>query len=259
MTATHQDLRGKVAIITGAASGIGRAMTRLFALRGAHVAAVDIDENGLRQLQRETEIDAGSITPFAADVTSRADSEYTVQRVIADFETLDILCNNAGIIHRATVLEIEEHEWDHHLAVNLKSVYLWSRAVIPQMAQQGGGVILNTGSGWGLTGGSRAASYCAAKGAVVQLTRAMAIDHGPDGIRVNCLCPGDTDTAMLRNEADQVGEPAERFLGAAADRPLGRVGSPDEIARAALYLVSDDSSFVTGTTLVVDGGGLAGG
>ena len=126
------------------------------------------------------------------------------------------------------------------------------------MIDQGSGAILNTASGWGLTGGSRAVTYCASKGAVVQLTRAMAIDHGPQGIRVNCICPGDTDTPMLRDEAHQLGEPSSGFLADAADRPLGRIGSPDEIARAALFLVSDDASFVTGTTLVVDGGGLAG-
>jgi NAD(P)-dependent dehydrogenase (short-subunit alcohol dehydrogenase family) len=113
-------------------------------------------------------------------------------------------------------------------------------------------------SGWGLAGGAKAAVYCASKGAVVLLTKAMAVDHGAQNIRVNCLCPGDTDTAMLRNEAQQVGEATDRFLAEAAKRPLGRVGKPDEIAQAALYLASDASSFVTGTALVVDGGGLAG-
>jgi NAD(P)-dependent dehydrogenase (short-subunit alcohol dehydrogenase family) len=126
------------------------------------------------------------------------------------------------------------------------------------MRQAGGGSIINTASGWGLVGGPRAAAYCASKGAVVLLTKAMAIDHGSDNIRVNCICPGDTDTPMLRSEAQQLGQPAEGYLAQAARRPLGRVGRPEEIAQAALYLASDASSFVTGTSLVVDGGGLAG-
>ena len=144
------------------------------------------------------------------------------------------------------------------MAVNVKSVFLMSRVVIPVMAKAGGGSIVNTASGWGLAGGARAAAYCASKGAVVLLTKAMAIDHGGQKIRVNCICPGDTDTAMLRSEAGQLGEAEDRFLSDAAKRPLGRVGTPDEIAQAALYLASDASSFVTGTALVVDGGGLAG-
>jgi NAD(P)-dependent dehydrogenase (short-subunit alcohol dehydrogenase family) len=126
------------------------------------------------------------------------------------------------------------------------------------MARGGGGAIINTASGWGLVGGRRAVSYCASKGAVVNMTRAMALDHGEQNIRVNCLCPGDTDTPMLRSEAQQLELPDEAFLADAADRPLKRVGKPEDIAQAALYLASDASSFVTGTTLVVDGGGLAG-
>jgi NAD(P)-dependent dehydrogenase (short-subunit alcohol dehydrogenase family) len=126
------------------------------------------------------------------------------------------------------------------------------------MAKSGGGSIVNTASGWGLAGGARAAAYCASKGAVVLLTKALAIDHGRQKIRVNCICPGDTDTSMLRSEARQLGEREERFLADAAKRPLGRMGTPEEIAQAALYLASDASSFVTGTSLIVDGGGLAG-
>jgi NAD(P)-dependent dehydrogenase (short-subunit alcohol dehydrogenase family) len=126
------------------------------------------------------------------------------------------------------------------------------------IAEVGGGSIINVGSGWGLVGGQKAAAYCASKGAVVQLTRAMALDHGRQGVRVNCICPGDTDTAMLRSEAEQLGKDLEEFLGESAQRPLGRMGSPEDVAQAALYLASNASSFVTGTALVVDGGGLAG-
>jgi NAD(P)-dependent dehydrogenase (short-subunit alcohol dehydrogenase family) len=144
------------------------------------------------------------------------------------------------------------------MAVNVKSIFLMSQQVIPVMAKAGGGSIINMASGWGLAGGPRAAVYCASKGAVVLLTKAMAVDHGSQKIRVNCVCPGDTDTAMLRDEAQQLGEPNDRFLVEAARRPLGRVGQPEEIAKAVLYLASDAASFVTGTALIVDGGALAG-
>jgi NAD(P)-dependent dehydrogenase (short-subunit alcohol dehydrogenase family) len=126
------------------------------------------------------------------------------------------------------------------------------------MTKAGGGAIINTASGWGLVGGQKAAAYCASKGAVVLLTKAMAIDHGEQNIRVNCVCPGDVDTPMLRNEARQLGEPEDKFLSESAQRPLKRIGKPEEIAQAVLYLASDASSFVTGAALVVDGGGLAG-
>ena len=132
------------------------------------------------------------------------------------------------------------------------------KAVIPHMRDKGSGAIVNTASGWGLVGGKDAVSYCASKGGVVLLTKAMAIDHGPDNIRVNCICPGDTETDMLVNEARQLGQADDYLINMAHERPLGRVGKPAEIAAAALYLASDEASFVTGEALVVDGGGLAG-
>lgn len=174
------------------------------------------------------------------------------------FERFQIpFINNAGIIRRANVLDTTETEWDQVMAVNVKSVFLMSKYAIPYMEQIGGGSIINTSSGWGLKGGRNAVSYCASKGAVTNLTRAMAIDHGRQNIRVNAVCPGDTDTPMLREEARQLGEPEDRFLAEAADRPLQRYAQPIEIARAVLYLASDAASYVTGSTLVVDGGGLA--
>jgi NAD(P)-dependent dehydrogenase (short-subunit alcohol dehydrogenase family) len=191
-------------------------------------------------------------------VTRVADCKRVTQRTIGEFGEIDVLFNNAGIIRRATILDLSEEDWDRVMAVNVKAIYLLSREVIPQMQKQAHGSIINTASGWGLSGGARAAAYCASKGAVVLLTKAMAVDHGSQNIRVNCICPGDTDTDMLRNEAQQLGEPSDRFLSDAAKRPLGRVGSPEEIAQAVLYLASDASSFVTGTALVIDGGGLAG-
>jgi len=251
-------LSGKVALITGGAAGIGRATALLFAREGAAVAMADLNAQAGEAVVGEITRSGGRAIFESADITRAEDCRRVVERTIREFGRLDILFNNAGIIRRATILELSEDDWDRLMAVNVKSIYLLSREVLPHMQKQGGGSIINTASGWGLAGGAKAAVYCASKGAVVLLTKAMAIDHGPQKIRVNCICPGDTDTGMLRVEAQQLGEENGRFLAEAAKRPLGRVGSPDEIAQAVLYLASEASSFVTGTALVVDGGGLAG-
>jgi NAD(P)-dependent dehydrogenase (short-subunit alcohol dehydrogenase family) len=251
-------LTGKRALITGGASGIGRATAKLFAREGAAVAIADLDEPGGEAVVQTIRDAGGQAIHVLCNVSQAADCQRAVRLTVDELGGLDILFNNAGIIRRATVLETSEDEWDRVMAVNVKSVFLMSRYAIPVMEEAGGGAIINTGSGWGLVGGANAASYCASKGAVVNMTRAMAIDHGRGNIRVNCLCPGDTDTGMLRDEARQLGVPDTEFLAEAATRPLGRVGTPEDIAQAALYLVSDAASFVTGAVLVVDGGGLAG-
>jgi NAD(P)-dependent dehydrogenase (short-subunit alcohol dehydrogenase family) len=251
-------LSGKRALITGAASGIGRATALLFAREGAAVAVVDVDEMG-GQAVVQTILDEGGQAIFVrCDVTRAADCQRAVQETVDRLGGLDILFNNAGIIRRATVIDTTEEEWERVMAVNVKSIFLLGKYAVPAMAQSGGGAIVNTASGWGLVGGRNAVSYCASKGAVVNMTRAMALDHGAQNIRVNCVCPGDTDTPMLRSEAQQLGESEDAFLAEAADRPLQRIGRPEDIAQAVLYLASEDSAFVTGTALVVDGGGLAG-
>lgn len=251
-------LDGKVALITGGASGIGRATALLFAREGATVTVVDVNApHGQAVVQMI--IDEGGQAIFVhGDVSRAKDCQLAVRQTVEQLGKLDILFNNAGVIRRASVIETGEEEWDRVMATNVKSVFLLSKYAIPIMAEAGGGVIINTASGWGLVGARNAASYCASKGAVVLLTKAMALDHGAQNIRVNCICPGDTDTPMLRNEAQQLGKPKEQFLAESAQRPLQRVGSPEEIAQAALFLASDASSFITGIALVVDGGGLAG-
>jgi len=253
-----KSLTGKIALVTGAASGIGRATALLFAREGAAVAIADVDQQAGKAVADEITRRGGHAFVEHADVSQAADCQRVAERTIREFGGIHILFNNAGIMRRASVVELSEQDWDRMMSVNVKSIFLMSRQVIPIMANAGGGSIINTASGWGLAGGPRAAAYCASKGAVVFLTKAMAIDHGPQKIRVNCICPGDTDTGMLRNEAQQLGEQEDRFLAQSARRPLGRIGKPEEIAQAALYLASDASSFVTGTALVVDGGGLAG-
>jgi NAD(P)-dependent dehydrogenase (short-subunit alcohol dehydrogenase family) len=254
----QNQLHDKVAVITGAASGIGRATALLFAREGAVVVITDLNESGGKAVAAEIASHGGRARFELADVTRAADCQRVVETAVREFGGIHILFNNAGIIRRASVVELSEEDWDRVMAVNVKAIFLMCREVIPVMASAGGGCIINTASGWGLTGGPRAAVYCASKGAVVLLTKAMAVDHGAQNIRVNCICPGDTDTNMLRNEAQQLGEPSDRFLAEATKRPLRRVGKPEEIAQAALYLASEASSFVTGTALVVDGGGLAG-
>ena len=245
-------------MITGGASGIGRATALLFAQQGAAVTIVDLNQGAGLEVERAISFAGGRAIFERADVTSPGDCRRVIERSVREFGDIHVLFNNAGIIRRASVTEISEEDWDAVMAVNVKSIFLMSREAIPIMARASGGSIVNTASGWGLAGGPRAAVYCASKGAVVLLTKAMAIDHGGQKIRVNCICPGDTDTAMLRAEARQLDEAENSFLSDAAKRPLGRVGTPEEIAQAALYLASDASSFVTGTALVVDGGGLAG-
>jgi NAD(P)-dependent dehydrogenase (short-subunit alcohol dehydrogenase family) len=250
-------LVGKVAMVTGAASGIGRGISLRLAEMGAFVAVLDIDEAKGGETAAEIERQGGGASFLKCDVRSKTDCRNAVESVMQEAGKIDILCNCAGIAIRKDVIDLTEEEWDLALDVTLKGIYLLSREVVPHMMRSGGGSIINIGSGWSLKGGPRAASYCAAKGGALNLTRAMAIDHGNHNIRVNCVCPGDVETPMLLSECAQLGEDREAFLREAANRPLARVGTPDDIANAVLFLASPMSSWITGAALVVDGGGLA--
>lgn len=250
-------LEGRVAVVTGAASGIGRAASLKLAEAGARVALLDIEGGSAKKTEEEIIRRGGTALFFRCDVTSIADCGKAAGGIIGKFGRIDILINCAGCIVRKDVLELGEGEWNRVIDVNLKSVFFLSQKIIPHMKRNGGGSIINTGSGWGLKGGPKAAAYCAAKAGVVNLTRAMAIDFGKDNIRVNCVCPGDVETPLLYGEADQLGRQSHEFLKEAADRPLGRVGQPREVAEAFLYFASDLSLWTTGSILVVDGGGLA--
>lgn len=250
-------LEGRIATITGGASGIGRGIAHRLAEVGARVAVLDVDERKGQDVAAQIEKQGGSCIFLKCDVRSSADCRRAVESAVAKWGNIDILCNCAGIAVRKDVVELTEPEWDRALDVTLKGIYLLCHEVIPHMVRSGGGSIINIGSGWSLKAGAKAASYCAAKAGTLNLTRAMAIDHGKHNIRVNCVCPGDVDTPMLESERVQLGQDLHRFLEAAANRPLARVGTPDDVANAVLFLASPMASWITGAALVVDGGGLA--
>jgi NAD(P)-dependent dehydrogenase (short-subunit alcohol dehydrogenase family) len=251
-------LEHKVALITGGTSGIGAATAVLFAKEGAKVAITGRNEKRGHAVAEKIANHGGRAIFIRSDVRKADECRHVVQETLRAFGRLDILFNNAGVFYPHTIVDCSEQEWDLQMDVNLKGTFLMAKAVLPHMIEQRRGVIINNSSGWGIAGGDSAVAYCASKGGIVLLTKAMAIDHGGQGIRVNCLCPGDVDTPMLPDDARRRGLKWEDYLAGCANRPLGRIGTTDEIAKAALFLASDDSSFMTGAALVVDGGGIAG-
>jgi NAD(P)-dependent dehydrogenase (short-subunit alcohol dehydrogenase family) len=251
-------LEGRVALITGGTSGIGRATAALLAKEGAAVVLTGRNQERGKQVAQGIREDGGAAMFIRSDVRVGEDCRQAVAQTLEWFGQIDVLFNNAGVLYAGTVPECTEEEWDETIDSSLKGAFLMSKYALPSMIERGSGSIIHTSSGWGILGGGRAAAYCAAKGGLVVMTKAMAIDHGPDGIRVNCVCPGDVDTPMLPDDAEKRGMSWEDYMASASDRPLGRVGTPEEIARAVLFLASDDASFVTGEALVVDGGGIAG-
>jgi NAD(P)-dependent dehydrogenase (short-subunit alcohol dehydrogenase family) len=250
-------LQNKVALITGGTSGIGEATALLLAEEGAKVSVTGRNLERGHAVADKIENAGGTAMFVQTDVRSATDCNRAVEQTLRAFGAVDVLFNNAGVFFPHTVVECTEEEWDLQLDINLKGTFLMSKAVLPHMIERRSGVIINNSSGWGLAGGDAAVAYCASKGGVVLLTKAMAIDHGPQGIRVNCICPGDVDTPMLPEDARMRGLKWEDYLAGCAKRPLGRIGTTVEIAKAVLFLASDDSSFMTGAALVVDGGGIA--
>jgi NAD(P)-dependent dehydrogenase (short-subunit alcohol dehydrogenase family) len=250
-------LANKVALITGGTSGIGEASALLFAKEGAKVAIVGRNEKRGHAVTEQILKAGGQAIFVRTDVRKSDQCRRAVDETVRAFGRLDILFNNAGVFYPHTALDCTEEEWDLQIDINLKGTFLMSKFALPGMIQQGSGVIINNSSGWGIVGGDAAVAYCASKGGAVLLTKAMAIDHGRQGIRVNCICPGDVDTPMLPEDARMRGLKWEDYLAGCSNRPLGRIGTAGEIAKAALFLASDDSSFMTGAALVVDGGGTA--
>ncbi|PYX34159.1 MAG: short-chain dehydrogenase [Acidobacteria bacterium] len=250
-------LENKVALITGGTSGIGEAAADLFAREGAKVAITGRNETRGHSVTARILETGGQAIFLRTDVRKAAECKRAVDEAMHSFGRLDILFNNAGVFYPQTALECSEEEWDLQIDINLKGTFLMSKYALHPMIAQGSGVIINNSSGWGLVGGDRAVAYCASKGGVVLLTKAMAVDHGRQGIRVNCICPGDVDTPMLPEDAKLRGLDWKTYLAGCENRPMGRIGTADEIAKAVLFLACDDSSFMTGAALVVDGGGTA--
>lgn len=250
-------LENKVALITGGTSGIGEATADLFAREGARVAITGRNESKGHAITARILESGGHAIFLRTDVRKAAECQRAVDETMASFGRLDILFNNAGVFFPQTALECSEEEWDMQIDINLKGTFLMSKSALVPMIAQGAGVIVNNSSGWGIVGGDRAVAYCASKGGVILLTKAMAVDHGRQGIRVNCICPGDVDTPMLPEDARLRGLDWKTYLAGCENRPMGRIGTADEIAKAVLFLASDDSSFMTGAALVVDGGGTA--
>lgn len=250
-------LRDKVALITGGTSGIGEATALLFAREGAKVVITGRNEHRGRDIVEKIASNGGQAKFVQSDVRLSQHCQRAVDETIHAFSRLDILFNNAGIFYAHNALDCSEEEWDLQIDINLKGTFMMSKYALTRMIAQGGGVIINNSSGWGLVGGDKAVAYCASKGGVVLLTKAMAIDHGREGIRVNCICPGDVETPMLPDDARFRGLRWDEYIAGCANRPMGRVGRADEIAKVALFLASDDSSFMTGAAIAVDGGGTA--
>jgi len=249
-------LDGKVAIITGAASGIGRASAILFAREGARVVVVDVHTKG-KEIADGIRADGGEALFIRTDVSKEAEVSAMVEDAVSSCGRIDILFNNAGVVLVRPLEDTSEAEWDRVLSINLKAAFFTIKHAVPHMRRAGGGAILNTGSIASITGQLKTPAYVASKGAISLLSKSLALDYGRDNIRVNCICPGITDTPMLREHLGSGPEGEGNIRRRLSRVPLGKILSPQEVARAALYLVSDDSVGITGITHIVDGGLLA--
>lgn len=252
-------LKNKVALITGGTSGIGEATARLFAGEGARVAITGRRIELGERVVGEVRSAGGEAIFIAADVTLAEDCRRSIDETVAAYGRVDILFNNAGIVTPGTLEETSEEDWVRTFEVNVKGTYWMTKLALPVMRAQGGGVIVNNASDWGIVGGPGYTAYSASKGAVVLLTKSMALEVARYNIRVNAICPGDTYVERWR--VDERRDPSRDFAAElkamGEDLPIGRVGTVEEIARSVLFLASDESSFMTGATLIVDGGNTA--
>jgi NAD(P)-dependent dehydrogenase (short-subunit alcohol dehydrogenase family) len=252
MTTTNGNLDGKVAFLTGAASGIGRATALSFAREGVSTVVADIDEHGNHETARMIEDLGGQALAVRCDVTRGDDVQAALNQTVESFGHLDYAFNNAGAEQQPKpTADISEEEWDRIITINLRGVFLCMKYEIPLMLQYGGGSIVNTSSGAGIKVFGRGAAYAAAKHGVVGLTKDAALDYAASGIRINAICPGIIDTEMMDRFTGDTAEGRDRVI---AQEPIGRMGKPDEIAAAVVWLCSDAASFVTGHALVADGG-----
>jgi NAD(P)-dependent dehydrogenase (short-subunit alcohol dehydrogenase family) len=252
MPNTNGNLHGKVAFVTGAASGIGRATALAFAREGTNVVVADIDQQGNQDTVRMIEDLGGQTLPVNCDVTRSEDVQTALTKIVERFGRLDCAFNNAGAEQQPKpTADITEEEWDRIITINLRSVFLCLKYEIPLMLQHGGGAIVNTSSGAGIKVFGRGAAYAAAKHGVVGLTKDAALDYASLNIRINAICPGIIDTEMMDRFTGGTPEERDRVI---AQEPIGRMGRPDEIAATVVWLCSDAASFVTGHAMVADGG-----
>ena len=247
-------LERKVGVITGAAAGIGEAAARLFARERARLVLVDLDAERLAALAAELEGDGTIVLEVAGDVSQRDFAASVVERTMSSFGRIDALFNNAGIVLGGTLVDCTDDEWERSMNVNLRSMFLLCRAAIPHMVRQGGGSIINMASVAATNGVANRGAYSVSKAGVVGLTKSLAVDFVKDGIRVNCICPGTVDTPSLRGRIASAANPEEARRAFIARQPMGRIGKPEEIAAMALFLASEDSRYMTGQAVVMDGG-----
>jgi NAD(P)-dependent dehydrogenase (short-subunit alcohol dehydrogenase family) len=247
-------LRDKIAIVTGAGSGIGRACALALACEGARVALVGRRKERIEDAAREA---GASAIAIAADVSKQTDIERVIERTVGTFGGLNVLVNNAGILHPGTVEQITEQQWDETFNTNVRGLWLLSRAVLPHMRKAGGGSIINMASVLGINGARLRSVYAASKGAVILLTKCMAIDHGAEKIRVNAICPSFVETELTAGYLKTVADPDTVRWERVKVHPIGRLGQPEDMAGLTVYLASDESSWVTGAMFPVDGGYLA--
>jgi NAD(P)-dependent dehydrogenase (short-subunit alcohol dehydrogenase family) len=251
------DLTHKIALVTGAGSGIGAAIAVAFAAANARVYVTDRSETSARVTA--TGIDSrGAAVALALDVTDETQCAQCAQQVLADAGGLDILVNCAGVGHVGTIMQTDGTDLDRLYAVNVRGVFNVSKAFLPAMLRRRSGSIVNIASVGGVVGIRDRVAYCTSKFAVVGLTKSMALDHALDGIRINCICPGRVETPFVAKRLAEYPDPVEARREMTASQAVGRMGRPDEIAAAALYLAADESAFVTGSALMIDGGWSAG-
>lgn len=247
-------LTGKTAVVTGGSMGIGAAIGRLFAMEGARVALIDTNTAEGEKTIRSIRDEGGHCGFYAADVSSAEQVDEVTAQILRDYAQVDILVNNAGIWRAGRVTDLDEKSWDRVIGTNLKGVFLVSRRFLPGMVERKRGVVINVASVAGLVGAADASSYAASKGGIVNLTRSMALDYAPFNVRVNCLCPGMTETAQGRSVVAHYRPDGDQTEEKQNWQPLRRVCMPDDVAKAALYLASDDAEFMTGAMFVLDGG-----
>ncbi len=251
---SQMKLKGKSGVVTGGAMGIGKAIAQLFSREGCRVVIGDVDERKGAETQKEIEQQGGHCLFTPCDVSRADEVRNLAQKAISFCGTINILANNAGIWRPGKVTDLTEDVWDQVLNTNLKGIFLVSKEIIPHMQKAGGGAIVNVASVAGLVGGREASAYNASKGGVVNLTRGMALDFAKDNIRVNCLCPGLTESAQGEMVVTHYAPGQDPKTAMRSWQPLPRVGTPQDAAKAVLYLASDDSVFATGSIFVVDGG-----